>query len=73
VDRLLGAVISRAMRRGLRGEPVWLVLGVGAWLLRRARQRRDQTVWSGRIQPGQRLIIRALDPPEVGRGVSVEA
>ncbi|MGA2036816.1 MAG: hypothetical protein ABSH04_04440 [Acidimicrobiales bacterium] len=62
MDRLLGTVVSRALRRGLRGEPLWLAVGVGAWLWRRGRHRAPQTIWSGRVEPGARLLISTLDP-----------
>lgn len=62
MDRLLGTLISRVLRRGLRGEPVWLAVGVGAWLLRRARQGTDAPIWSGRVSPGDRLVISTIDP-----------
>jgi len=62
LDRLLSTLVSRAIRRGLRGEPVWLAVGAGAWLLRRARQHPERTIWSGRVSPGDRLLITTFDP-----------
>ncbi|MGH9029671.1 MAG: hypothetical protein ACRDV4_08670 [Acidimicrobiales bacterium] len=55
----------------MRGEPLWLAVGVGAWLVRRVRQKGDATVWKGKIQPGQRLVIRAFDPREPGGSAAV--
>ncbi|HUC36275.1 MAG TPA: hypothetical protein VMR97_04045 [Acidimicrobiales bacterium] len=62
MDRLLGTLVTRAFRRGLRGEPLWLAVAAGAWLVRRARQQPAQPVWSGRIGPGDRLVIEATNP-----------
>jgi len=72
VDRLLARLVSRAIRRGLGGEPIWLAVGAGLWLVRRARKRGDETIWSGRIQAGQSLQISAYDPRTPSEGVAVE-
>jgi hypothetical protein len=61
VDRILGVLISRATRRGLAGEPLWLAVAGAAWLVRRGRNRRPRPAWSGRLGPGQRLQISVLD------------
>jgi len=61
VDRLLGFLVSRAVRRGRAGEPIWLAVAGAAWLVRRTLKSRDQVAWSGRVQPGQRLVIAVGD------------
>jgi len=72
MDRLLSTLVSRSMRRGLRGEPVWLAVAAGAWLWRRARQDTDKTLWSGRVRPGERLVITAIDPRLSGTAAPFE-
>lgn len=67
MDRLLARLVSRAVRRGLAGEPLWLVVGVAAWLVRRARNRGPDVVWSGTLTPGERLVITSRGP-EAGPG-----
>jgi hypothetical protein len=62
MDRLLGQVVSRALRRGIRGEPLWLAVGVGAWLWRRARNPASRPIWKGRVEPGQQLLVTMRDP-----------
>jgi hypothetical protein len=62
MDRLLRTLVSRAARRGLAGEPVWLAVAAAAWLVRRARSQRDEVVWSGRVEPGERIVIAVGDP-----------
>lgn len=64
MDTLLSKVVSRALRRGLAGEPVWLAVGVAAWLVRRARNRGPDVVWSGRLEPGQRLVVVSRGPED---------
>lgn len=66
MDRLLGRIVSRSLRRGLSGEPLWLAVGVAAWMVRRARQRGPEVVWKGRVEPGQRLLIATTDPRAPG-------
>jgi len=61
VDRLLRALVSRSMRRGRAGEPIWLAVAAAAWLVRRSLKTRDKVVWSGRVEPGQRLVIAVGD------------
>lgn len=58
-DRALGQIARRGVRRGLAGEPLWLALGIGAWLLARERNQRSGLVWSGRLDPGDRLVIES--------------
>lgn len=64
MDTLLSRVVSRALRRGLAGEPLWLAVGVAAWLVRRARNRGPDVVWSGRLEPGQRLVVVSRGPED---------
>ena len=69
MDRLLRALASRAARRGMGGEPLWLAVAVAAWLVRRARNQRDEVVWRGRVEPGQRLVVAVAGhgaPPPAG-------
>ncbi|MDE3085190.1 MAG: hypothetical protein KGJ77_00360 [Acidobacteriota bacterium] len=61
MDRLLRSLVSRGLRRGFAGEPWWLALAVAAWLVRRARQRGPEVVWSGRIAAGERLVVSAWE------------
>ncbi len=62
MDRLLRSLVSRAARRGFGGEPLWLAVAAAAWLVRRARNQRDEAVWSGRVAPGERLVIAVSEP-----------
>lgn len=64
MDRLLSFVVTRGFRRGFAGEPAWLVLGLAAWLVRRARRRGPEVVWSGRLQAGERLVLTSWVPQE---------
>ena len=66
MDRLLSSLVSRAMRRGMQGEPLWLAVGVGAWLWRRSRNNTDKTIWSGRVAAGERLLVTVVDPGSQG-------
>lgn len=72
IDRLLERLGGRWLRRGLAGDPLLLALGVSAWLVRRARQRRTPVVWSGRLSAGERLVISAWAPGD-GPPVTTEA
>jgi hypothetical protein len=62
VDRLLRTLVSRALRRGLAGEPIWLAVAVGVWMVRRARKAGPEVIWKGRVLPGQRLTVTTSDP-----------
>jgi len=62
IERLLKAVTSRSLRRGLAGDPLWLAVGVAGWLFQRARRRGPQVVWSGRLEPGERLVLTSTVP-----------
>jgi hypothetical protein len=61
VDRILGFLVSRAVRRGRGGEPIWLAVAGAAWMVRRTLKSRDKVAWSGRVEPGQRLVIAVGD------------
>jgi hypothetical protein len=62
MDRLLRSVGSRALRRGMGGEPIWLAVAIALWLVRRARSQGPEVVWKGRVEPGQRLEIITSEP-----------
>jgi hypothetical protein len=66
VDRILRTLVSRAVRRGLAGEPVWLAVAAAAWLVRRARSKGSPVVWKGRVEPGERVLIAIVDPRAPG-------
>jgi hypothetical protein len=66
VDRLLRTILSRSLRRGFAGEPIWLAVAAGVWLVRRAHKAGPEVVWEGRVSPGQRLIITTTDPASPG-------
>jgi hypothetical protein len=66
VDRLLRTLASRSLRRGLAGEPVFLALAIGVWLVRRARKAGPEIIWSGPVRPGQRLTVTTTDPAAGG-------
>jgi hypothetical protein len=61
MDRLLRVLVSRAVKRGRAGEPVWLAVAAAAWLVRRGLKSRGEVAWSGRVEPGQRLVIAVGD------------
>jgi hypothetical protein len=62
MDRLLRTLVSRSLKRGLAGEPIWLAVAVGVWLVRRARKAGPEVIWEGRVRPGQRLTVTTTDP-----------
>jgi len=66
MDRVLRLLVSRAARRGLAGEPVWLAVAAAAWLVRRTRARGAPVVWRGKVGPGERLEIVTIDPRAPG-------
>jgi hypothetical protein len=66
VDRLLRTLVTRSLRRGLAGEPIWLAVALGVWLVRRARRSGPELIWEGRVAPGQRLIVTTTDPAAPG-------
>jgi hypothetical protein len=72
MDRLLASLVSRAFRRGRNGEPIWLAVAAAAWLLRRARRRDGETVWSGKVAVGERLAITIFDPRDEPRTTITE-
>ena len=62
MDRLLRTLVSRSFKRGLAGEPIWLAVALGVWLVRRARKSGPEVIWEGRVSPGQRLVVTTSDP-----------
>ena len=66
MDRLLRTLVSRSLRRGLAGEPIWLAVAAGVWLVRRARKSEPEVIWQGRVSPGQRLTVTTTDGSVTG-------
>ena len=62
MDRILRTLVTRSFKRGMAGEPIWLAVAVGAWLVRRARRAGPEVIWQGRVSPGQRLVVTTTDP-----------
>jgi hypothetical protein len=63
MESLLRYVQRKAFGRGLRGyHNAWLVVGVGAWMINRAR-RQDDVIYRTRLEPGERLIVETSNPP----------
>ncbi len=65
-DRLLSKLVSRSFRRGLAGEPVFLVLGAAAWLVVRSRGKERPVVWSGTLNEGDKLVLTNFGREEPG-------
>lgn len=64
--KLQKLALFRALRGG--GGRGWFMIGGAAWLLRMAqRQRQAETVYFEALQPGERLVIDHLPPPEKSR------
>ena len=60
IDRLLGRLVSRSFRRGLAGEPVFLVLGAAAWLVVRSRKQRAPGRLVGDLERGRQAGSRRI-------------
>jgi hypothetical protein len=65
IDRLLRLARTTAWARGIRrGQPVWLVVGLAAWLLNRVRSNRSpRPVYTEELQPGGSVVISHQAPP----------
>jgi hypothetical protein len=62
VDNLLRYLQLKAFGRGLRGyHTAWLVIGVAAWMINRARHQ-DDVVYRTVLKPGERLIVKTSRP-----------
>lgn len=57
MDRLLRMAQSRGLRLGLRGNPIWLVVGASAWMLLRARRPGQDVVYRTELAPGETLTV----------------
>lgn len=62
MDRILRTIATRSLKRGMAGEPIWLAVAVGIWLVRRARRAGPEVIWEGRVSPGQRLVVTTTEP-----------
>ncbi len=67
MDRILRTIATRSLRRGMAGEPIWLAVAVGIWLVRRARRAGPELLWEGRVSPGQRLVVTTTAPTSTDR------
>jgi hypothetical protein len=68
VDRILRTIASRSLKRGMAGEPIWLAVALGIWLVRRARRAGPELLWEGKVEPGQRLVVTTMDPDSAPAG-----
>ncbi|MFZ0664949.1 MAG: hypothetical protein WAM97_04285 [Acidimicrobiales bacterium] len=65
VDKALKTLVTRSFRRGWAGEPIWIAVGVAAWLVTRSRRKDSPVVWSGPLQVGDRLVITSRGPGQI--------
>jgi MYXO-CTERM domain-containing protein len=71
VDWLLRRLSRTALRHGMAGEHwAWFLLGLAAFLLRRARHKGDDLVLSRRLEPGERYLVTLSAPGRRGRPAS---
>ena len=62
MDWVLRLLVQNGFRRGLRGEgPAWLVIGISAWVLNRARRNTDDVIFRTVLKPGEHLIVATQD------------
>ncbi|MGH9063332.1 MAG: hypothetical protein ACRDZQ_12945 [Acidimicrobiales bacterium] len=58
VERLLGPLARRGLRRGLLGgDRAWIAVWVGVTLLRRLRRPGADLVYSERLHPGESVVV----------------
>jgi hypothetical protein len=62
MDALLRRLLRAAFRRGLAGDWTWMLIGITAYILRRALKDKDDLVTSFRISPGDQFLITLRDP-----------
>lgn len=58
VSRLIELAFTKGLRRGFRGEPIWLAVALVAWLARRSLNE-DPVLWRGEISQGHKLTVVA--------------
>lgn len=67
MDALLRRLTRIGLRRGLSGEHwAWLLLAGAAFLLRRTREEEGPAT-TLELAPGERYLVRLVDPGERGR------
>jgi hypothetical protein len=62
---VIGWLYRSSLKRGAKGGHwAWYIMALGAWVLRRDRERRSAAVVSFPIKPGERVLVtmRDLEP-----------
>ena len=62
VSKVLSRLKSYGMRRGLKGDAIWLAVGIVSWLLLREKARSLRPVWRGKVAAGEKLEITVGSP-----------
>ncbi len=65
LHRALRKLASYGIRRGIKGDLVWLVVGVVSILVLRERAKALRPIWKGKVAFGERLDISVV--PALGR------
>ncbi len=69
--RVLENMRRLGVDRGLfEGRRIWLILGAAAWTIKAIQwvaKRDDPVVFQGVVTEGERLLITATDPAQLGR------
>lgn len=61
--RLLDLLVLQGFRRGRRGSTPWLLVGAGAWMVRRVTSggKEPRPVWTEDLEPGQTVTVTHLE------------
>ncbi len=60
--KALSRISTYGVKRGLKGDAVWLVIGVISWLLLREKSRLLRPVWRGKVRAGEKIEVNVLSP-----------
>jgi hypothetical protein len=62
METLLRSLFRISLRRGFGGDRAWLLLALGAYVLRRVARSDDKVVLSMPINAGEQFAITLTDP-----------
>ncbi len=55
--KALSRISAYGIKRGLKGDVLWLVIGVVSWLFLREKVKLLRPVWRGKLRTGERIEI----------------
>ncbi len=58
--KALSRISAYGIKRGIKGDVVWLVIGIVSWLFLREKVKLLRPIWRGKVKAGERIELTVV-------------